>query len=238
MRPRPRREQATRARSDAARGHGGHRHLVDGVALIYGAFDGMSRGKKSLGRVNDRYHQGRAALSAHGARDLERVPLDAPAAHQPQIRRHHHLLRDRTARPPTASISPRSRIGGSTGIRTRAIRTRSRTSARPIPTSPGKIDLARREASIIDLEPKKGGEVNVLAEDIESFDAAIPRLDDRAVDRNLGLDAGHRAAQPAAPSRSKSAGRSKAAPMAKPVTFVTKVTIPQRRLRSASRWPK
>ena len=33
------------------------------AVLTYGAFDGLSRGKKNLGRVNDRYHQGRAALS-------------------------------------------------------------------------------------------------------------------------------------------------------------------------------
>ena len=30
--------------------------------LIYGAFDGLSRSKKGLGRVNERYHLGRAAL--------------------------------------------------------------------------------------------------------------------------------------------------------------------------------
>src|SRR3954454_596053 len=33
------------------------------AVLIYGAFDGLSRGKKGLGRINDRYHQGRAALA-------------------------------------------------------------------------------------------------------------------------------------------------------------------------------
>src|SRR3954452_76492 len=55
--------------------------------LIYGAFDGLSRGKKSLGRVNDRYHQGRSPLSRM-AMELSSAFL---SAHQPlteqQIRR-------------------------------------------------------------------------------------------------------------------------------------------------------
>src|SRR5436309_16125988 len=55
--------------------------------LIYGAFDGLSRGKKGLGRLNDRYHEGRATL--------ERIAMEVSTAflsqHQPiaiqQLRR-------------------------------------------------------------------------------------------------------------------------------------------------------
>ncbi|MFO0673628.1 MAG: type II secretion system protein GspJ [Polyangiaceae bacterium] len=39
----------------------------------------------------------------------------------------------------------------------------------PDPEKPEKKDLVRREQAPIDMEPKKGGVVNVLAEDIESF---------------------------------------------------------------------
>ena len=92
--------------------------------LIYGAFDGLSRGKKSLGRVNDRYHQGRAAI-ARIAMELSSAFL---STHQPlteqQIRRLTIFSGTRRHRPPTASTSPRSRTGGWCETRTRAIRTR------------------------------------------------------------------------------------------------------------------
>src|SRR5262249_22305676 len=38
------------------------------------------------------------------------------------------------------------------------------------PNVSGKVDLARRESATIDLEPKRGGDVLVLAEDIDLFD--------------------------------------------------------------------
>jgi general secretion pathway protein J len=38
------------------------------------------------------------------------------------------------------------------------------------PDVDGKMDLVRREQAPIDFDPKRGGVVNVLAEDVESFD--------------------------------------------------------------------
>ena len=40
----------------------------------------------------------------------------------------------------------------------------------PDPAVSGKTDLARREQSVIDLDPRKGGTVNVLVENIDLFD--------------------------------------------------------------------
>src|SRR5262249_5072853 len=51
------------------------------ATLIYGAFDGMSRSRKGLARIGDRYHQGRGAL-ARIAREVQaaflsrHMPLD------------------------------------------------------------------------------------------------------------------------------------------------------------------
>jgi general secretion pathway protein J len=42
--------------------------------------------------------------------------------------------------------------------------------ALPDPNGEGKMDLVRREQTPIDLEPVKGGIVEVIAEDIEEFD--------------------------------------------------------------------
>ncbi len=42
--------------------------------------------------------------------------------------------------------------------------------ASPDPDVEGKMDLVRREQTPMDMDPKKGGAVNVLVEDIESFD--------------------------------------------------------------------
>jgi general secretion pathway protein J len=138
--------------------------------LTYGAFDGMNRGKTSLGRVNDRYHEGRAALSRM-AMELSSAFL---SAHQP-------LLLQQAVRMTIfagTNSSPADRIDFTSFSHRRLVRDSHETDQNeisyfgsPDPNVSGKLDLARREALIIDMEPKKGGDVNVLAEDIESFDA-------------------------------------------------------------------
>jgi general secretion pathway protein J len=137
--------------------------------LIYGAFDGLSRGKKNLGRVNDRYHQGRAAISRMSM-ELSSAFL---SAHQPlteqQIRRLTIFGGSRG--------SPADRIDFTSFSHRRLVRDSHESDQNeisyfgsPDPNVSGKIDLARRESPVIDLEPKRGGEVNVLVEDIDSFD--------------------------------------------------------------------
>jgi general secretion pathway protein J len=137
--------------------------------LIYSAFDGLSRGKKSLGRVNDRYHQGRAAISRMSM-ELSSAFL---SAHQPlteqQIRRLTIFSGSRG--------SPADRIDFTSFSHRRLVRDSHESDQNeisyfgsPDPNVSGKIDLARRESSIIDVEPRRGGEVNVLVEDIDSFD--------------------------------------------------------------------
>jgi general secretion pathway protein J len=137
--------------------------------LIYGAFDGLSKGKKNLGRINDRYHEGRAALS--------RMSMELTSAflsmHQP--------LTEQQIRRVTifsgTSGSPVDRIDFTSFSHRRLVRDSHESDQNeisyfgsPDPNVPGKIDLARRESPIIDIEPKRGGEVNVLVEDVDSFD--------------------------------------------------------------------
>jgi len=137
--------------------------------LIYGAFDGLGRGKKGLARVNDRYHEGRAALN--------RVASEMASAflsmHQPltvaQIRRQTIFS--------ATNGSPADRIDFTSFSHRRLTRDAHESDQNeisyfgsPDPNVSGKVDLARREAPLIDMEPKRGGEVNVLAEDIDLFD--------------------------------------------------------------------
>jgi len=137
--------------------------------LIYGAFDGLSRGKKSLGRVNDRYHQGRAAIS--------RISMELSSAflstHQPLTEQQYRRI---TIFSGTRG-SPADRIDFTSFSHRRLVRDSHESDQNeisyfgsPDPNVSGKIDLARRESPVIDLEPKRGGEVNVLVEDIDSFD--------------------------------------------------------------------
>lgn len=138
--------------------------------LIYGAFDGMSRSRRGLGEINDRYHQGRGAI-ARLSRELQSAFL---SAHQPlQLI---HAVRQ------TAFIgkngTPADRVDFTSFSHRRLGRDAHESdqnelgyfASRDPEADRPKIDLVRREAKYIDLEPDKGGVVQVVAEDIESFE--------------------------------------------------------------------
>jgi general secretion pathway protein J len=95
----------------------------------------------------------------------------------------------------------------------------------PDPNVSGKTDLARRESPLIDLEPKRGGEVNVLVEDIELFDV-------KYLDPTTGLwtdtwDSSQATGQPGRlPLQIKIMLVVKGGADGKPITFSTKVPMP------------
>jgi general secretion pathway protein J len=192
--------------------------------LIYGAFDGMSRGKKSLGRANDRYHQGRAAMG--------RMTMELSSAFLSQ----HQALTAQQNRRLTIfagqSTSPADRIDFTSFSHRRLNRDAHESDQNeisyfgsPDPNVSGKIDLARRESALIDLEPKRGGEVNVLAEDIERFDVQY-------LDATTGMwldtwDTTQATGQPnRLPFEVKLTLVLKNGEKGKPITFVTKVVLP------------
>jgi general secretion pathway protein J len=137
--------------------------------LIYGAFDGLSRGKKNLARVDDRYHEGRLAL-ARIASELSSAFL---SQHQPLV------VQQATRQTIFAATnsSPADRLDFTSFSHRRLMKDAHESDQNEISyfgsqdrDVPGKTDLVRRESPTIDLEPKKGGEVNLLAEDIDLFD--------------------------------------------------------------------
>ena len=138
------------------------------ATLIYGAFDGMSRSRQGLARINDRYHQGRGALGRM-SRELESAFI---SAHQPQVAS--QVVRN------TAFIghdsSNADRIDFNSFSHRRLARDVHESDQNELSyftsrdSEHDKTDLVRRESALLDLEPSKGGVVNILAEDIESFD--------------------------------------------------------------------
>ena len=139
------------------------------ASLIYGAFDGMSRSRTGLSRINERYHQGRSAL-ARMSRELQSAFL---SAHQP-------LVASQAVRT-TAFYGKDSgsldRVDFTSFSHKRLRRDVHESDQNelsyftaPDPDKPSKTDLVRREQNHIDLEPDRGGIVQVVAEDVEAFE--------------------------------------------------------------------
>jgi general secretion pathway protein J len=194
------------------------------AVLTYGAFDGLSRGKKNLGRINDRYHQGRAALSRMNIElSSAFLSMHQPATEQ-QIRRLTIFA--------GSNGSPADRVDFTSFSHRRLVRDSHESDQNelsyfgsPDPNVSGKTDLARRESPLIDLEPKRGGEVNVLVEDIDLFDV-------KYLDATTGLwtdtwDSSQATGQPGRlPLQIKITLVLNGGGDGKPVTFSTKVPMP------------
>ncbi|MCC6553852.1 MAG: general secretion pathway protein GspJ [Polyangiaceae bacterium] len=132
--------------------------------LIYGAFDGMNRARRGIFRVNERYHQGRQALSRI-ARELQSAYLSK-----------HVPLDKNQAVWMTAFAGDSERVDFNAFAHRRLGANVHESDQAEIgyflardPEQSGKVDLVRREAKRLDVEPTKGGVVHVLAEDVESF---------------------------------------------------------------------
>ena len=136
--------------------------------LIYGAFIGMSRSRKNMESVGNRYQQGRQAVDRM-ARELTSAFL---SGHQPfqqlqNIRETMFLGTDNR---------PADRVDF-TSFAYMRLRADSHESdqceisyfASNDPQS-GNLDLVRRVQKHIDDDPTRGGAVQVLAENIDSFD--------------------------------------------------------------------
>jgi general secretion pathway protein J len=132
--------------------------------LIYGAFDGMSRSRKGISRINERYAQGRGALSRI-ARELQSAYL---SRHVPLDKNQAVWL--------TSFVGDAERVDFNAFSHRRLGANVHESDQAEIgyfvardPEQSGKNDLVRREAKRLDIQPAKGGVVNVLAEDVESF---------------------------------------------------------------------
>lgn len=145
------------------------------ASLVYGAFDAMGRTRKAVDEAGDRYQQGRGALSRM-SRELQSAflslhrPIENPSLQVSQT-----IFKGAEHRVDFTSFSHR-RLGFSAH--------ESDQNELSYFLSPnretGAVDLARREASIIDMKPTEGGVVQTLAENVVSFDISYldPQLNE------------------------------------------------------------
>jgi general secretion pathway protein J len=137
--------------------------------LIYGAFDSLSRGRKGEAMRVDRARQGRDAL--------ERITHEIQSAflsmHNPQSPA---LITRQTAFIASTS-STYDRLDFASFAHRRVESDAKESDQSEIgyfvvkdPDHEDKMDLVRREQAPPDFDPKRGGVVNVLAEDVEIFD--------------------------------------------------------------------
>ncbi len=192
--------------------------------LIYGAFDGLARGKKSFARIHDRYHEGRAAL--------QRIATEVSSAF---LTTHQPIAVQQSVRM-TAFIAttgaPADRLDFTSFSHRRLERDVHESDQNelsyfgsPDPAVSGKIDLARREAPIIDLDPQRGGEIMVLAEDIDLFDLRYLDAQSGMWNETWDTRQGVTGQPNRLPLQVKVTLVLKGGIGGKPVTFVTKVPI-------------
>lgn len=137
--------------------------------MIYGAFESMSRGKRAEGARAERSRQGREAIDRIG-RELSSAYLSLHAPLLPAY------VTQTTAFIGTNG-STFDRVDFTSFAHRRVDREAKESDQAEIgyfvvedPKVPEKMDLVRREQVPIDLEPQRGGVVNVVCEDVESFD--------------------------------------------------------------------
>jgi len=137
--------------------------------LVYGALDGMNRSRVGIERIDDRYHQGRQAL-ARISREMQSAFLSL-----------HVPLQVTSAVRTTVFIGTDSgssdRVDFASFSHKRLQRNVHESDQNELsyfmgrdPDRSDKYDLLRREQKEIDLDPQRGGVVNVLCEDVTAFD--------------------------------------------------------------------
>jgi general secretion pathway protein J len=139
------------------------------AVLIYADFDSLAHARKVEGMRGDRARQARSAM-LRISRELSGAFL---SMHNPQ----NLALQTRMTAFVGQSSTPFDRLDFSAFAHRRVSANAHESDqaeigyfASPDPSVDGKFDLVRREQTPADLEPKRGGVVNVLVEDVESFD--------------------------------------------------------------------
>ncbi len=137
--------------------------------LLYGAFDSLSRGKKGEAARTERARQGREAITRI-TRELQSAYI---SAHQPQVQ----AMVSRVTLMVSQQDSTFDRLDFTAMAHRRLEADAKESDQAEIgysvvkdPDKEGKFDLVRREQTPIDIDPRKGGVVNVLIEDVEAFD--------------------------------------------------------------------
>ncbi|HVH45349.1 MAG TPA: type II secretion system protein GspJ [Labilithrix sp.] len=137
--------------------------------MIYGAFDSLSRGRRGEALRADRARQGRDAV--------ERIAHELQSAFLSMHTPTNQALVTRMTGFYGQNSSQYDRLDFTSFAHRRVTKEAKESDQAEIgyfvvkdPEVDGKMDLVRREQAPIDFEFKKGGVVNVIAEDVERFD--------------------------------------------------------------------
>ncbi len=137
--------------------------------MIYGAFDSVSRGRRGEAMRSDRARQGRDAVDRI-AKELQGAFI---SAHIPNL----PALITRQTGFYAQNSSQYDRVDFTSFAHRRVTKDARESDQAALgyfvvrdPAVDGKMDLVRREQAPIEFDFKRGGIVNVLAEDVERFD--------------------------------------------------------------------
>jgi general secretion pathway protein J len=135
------------------------------AVLIYSAFSAITRGKNNASNYAERYRLARIATSRM-SRELAAAYLSAHIAPTP-------ALVTRT----TAFLGAARRVDFNAFAHRRVVKDAHESDQCELsyfvgndPKKPGQLDLLRREQAIPDDQPGKGGVVQILVDDIDTFD--------------------------------------------------------------------
>ncbi len=139
------------------------------TSLLYGSFAALKRSKDGLTRVQDRQREGRLAM-ARITRELQSAYLSAHAPINQALMVQKTIFKGERG-------TPADRVDF-VAFANRRLERNSHISDQcelsyfgsPNPDGSGTVDLVRRIDTEIDLEPTKGGRIEVLATDIDLFD--------------------------------------------------------------------
>ncbi len=140
--------------------------------LLYSAFSGMKRTRDGLTRVQDRYREGRIALS--------RIVRDLQSAYVSQ----HLPINQQITTLKTAFIGSQATPADRLDFNTFSNIRRDRDShvsdqlevsyyAESSLETPGTNDLVRRSSQYLDVKPEAGGRIDVIATDIDLFELSF-----------------------------------------------------------------
>ena len=139
--------------------------------LIYTSFSSLQRSKQGIRRVSDRHREGRMAL-ARISSELQSAYISKHLPIDPNLAVQQTLFAGEPG-------SPADRLDFNAFVHRRLTRDSHESDQAEIsyfglddPNKSGVYDLVRRVSPRLDLEPQRGGRVQVLATDIDLFDLA------------------------------------------------------------------
>jgi len=139
------------------------------AVAMYSSFDGMRRSRAGIERITDRYREGRLAM-ARMAREIESAYLSEHKPIDPSFWVKKTIFQGKPG-------SPGARLDFNS-FSNRVLRRNARESdqvelsyfAGEDPDRRGVYDLLRRQSTVLDDKPDKGGRIDVMASDIDLFD--------------------------------------------------------------------